>query len=219
MAAYSLNLIFLFNSNDNHYHLIFNSFFTQFLIYRYHKNMKKYFFLFLSLSMAHNIFSELPEMIIGKEAIAPGINLIFEGAIKDDVSPAEKFGYEKDSDIHIEVLANWNQDAPRGSPIGGFVAYLNVKVDIINQTDLNSKSIKLLPHLNMSDNLHYALNTKLPGNPGDLYTMKFLIEPPQKSDIGLHFDWREEVGSYLSKVYNFEYKDLNFKAIANTSRR
>ena len=57
--------------------------------------MKKYFFLFLSLSMAHNIFSELPEMIIGKEAIAPGINLIFEGAIKDDVSPAEKFGYEK----------------------------------------------------------------------------------------------------------------------------
>ena len=51
--------------------------------------------------MAHNIFSELPEMIIGKEAIAPGINLIFEGAIKDDVSPAEKFGYEKDSDMYM----------------------------------------------------------------------------------------------------------------------
>ena len=181
--------------------------------------MNKFLFILLSLSIAKNIFSELPEMVIGEESIPPGINLIFEGAIKDDVSPAEKFGYEKDSDVHIEVLANWNQEAPSGSPVGGFVAYLSVKVDIINQTDLNSKSISLLPHLNMSDNLHYALNTKLPGNRGDLYTMKFLIEPPKKSDIGLHFDWRQEVGAYLPEAYKFEYKDLNFMAIASSSRR
>ena len=79
--------------------------------------MNKFLFILLSLSIAKNIFSELPEMVIGEESIPPGINLIFEGAIKDDVSPAEKFGYEKDSDVHIEVLANWNQDAPSGSPV------------------------------------------------------------------------------------------------------
>ena len=56
----------------------------------------------------------MPEMIIGEENIEPGINLIFEGAIKDDVAPAYKFGKESSSDIHIEVLATWNNNAPRG---------------------------------------------------------------------------------------------------------
>ena len=31
--------------------------------------------------------AELPEMIIGEESISPGIDLVFEGAIKDDVFP------------------------------------------------------------------------------------------------------------------------------------
>ena len=63
-------------------------------------------------------------MIISEEEISPGIALVFEAAIKDDVYPSAKFGSEKDSDIHIEVLANWNESAPPGAPLGGFVAYL-----------------------------------------------------------------------------------------------
>jgi uncharacterized protein involved in high-affinity Fe2+ transport len=52
-----------------------------------------------------------------------------------------------------------------------------------------------------------------------LYTITFYIDGPEDSTLGLHFDWREEVGSYLPEVYEFIYKDLNFKEIANSSRR
>ena len=125
--------------------------------------------------------AELPEMIIGEESISPGIDLVFEGAIKDDVFPSSKFGSEKDSDIHIEVLANWNSNAPNGSPTNGFVAYLRISAEILNQTNLDTKIIQLLPHLNLSDNLHYALNTKLPGSKDDLYTITFYIDGPEDS--------------------------------------
>tara|TARA_Y100000766_G_C18808972_1_gene556997 strand:+ start:266 stop:808 length:543 start_codon:yes stop_codon:yes gene_type:complete len=176
-----------------------------------------HFFIILISSL--NIFGELPEMILGKEKIGPGINLVFEGAIKDDVFPAYKFGSEEDSDIHLEVLANWNEGAPSGSPEGGFVAYLRITAVITNQGSLQTNSIELLPHLNMSDNLHYALNTKLPGKRSDIYTIKFIVSPPRSSDLGLHYDWREEVGSYLTKSHEFEYKNLDFSKVANSTRR
>jgi uncharacterized protein involved in high-affinity Fe2+ transport len=175
--------------------------------------------LFLSFCISYTVSAELPEMIIGEESISPGIDLVFEGAIKDDVFPSSKFGSEEDSDIHIEVLANWNSNAPNGSPTNGFVAYLRISAEILNQTNLETKTIQLLPHLNLSDNLHYALNTKLPGSKDDLYTITFYIDGPEDSTLGLHFDWREEVGSYLPEAYEFIYKDLNFKEIANSSRR
>ena len=175
--------------------------------------------LILIFCISYAATAEIPEMIIGEESISPGIDLVFEGAIKDDVFPSSKFGSEKDSDIHIEVLANWNSNAPNGSPTNGFVAYLRISAEILNQTNLETKIIQLLPHLNLSDNLHYALNTKLPGSKDDLYTITFYIDGPEDSTLGLHFDWREEVGSYLPEVYQFIYKDLNFKEIANSSRR
>ena len=62
-----------------------------------------------------------------------GINLVFEVAIKDDVSPSNFFGNEENSDIHLEVLANWNDSAPEGSQKGGFVPYLNVSAELKNQ--------------------------------------------------------------------------------------
>ena len=77
--------------------------------------MKKFLFLVLTFLISKNIIADLPEMIISKEEISPGITLVFEAAIKDDVYPSAKFGSEKDSDIHIEVLANWNESAPPGA--------------------------------------------------------------------------------------------------------
>ena len=71
----------------------------------------------------------------------------------------------------------------------------------------------------MSDNLHYALNTKLPGKRNDLYTVIFTIQPPKPGDLGMHFDWREEVSSYLIKEHTFVYKNLDFFTIAEASRR
>ena len=117
--------------------------------------------------------AELPEMVIGTGKISPGIDLIFEAAIKDDVAPLSNFLAESETDIHIEVLANWNSDAPSGSPEGGFIAYLNVKADILNQSSQERKTIDLLPHINLIDNYHYANNIKLPGSVEDIYTVTF----------------------------------------------
>ena len=181
--------------------------------------MQKRFTFVLLLIASLSVFGELPEMILGKAKIEPGINLIFEGAIKDDVFPPAKFGSEEDSDIHLEVLANWNEDAPSGAPEGGFVAYLRITAVITNQETTQTKSVELLPHINMSDNLHYALNVKLPGKRSDTYAIKFAVSPPRSYDLGLHYDWSEEVGSYLIKSHEFEYKNLDFFEISNSSRR
>ena len=113
------------------------------------------FLIFFDLSFA--------EMIIGRETISPGVNVVFEGAPKDIVHPENYFLNETDTDIHIEMLANWSDEAPEGSPLGGFVAYLGVSA-VIESANGKINRVELTPHLNMSDNLHYAQNIKLPGN-------------------------------------------------------
>ena len=182
--------------------------------------MKRISFCIGFLVISSKVFlQELPEMVIGEETIHPGIDLIFEAAIKDDVSPDYKFGKESASDIHIEVLSTWNKSAPRGSLQGGFVAYLRIGAKIINESNGRHKNIRLLPHINLSDNLHYALNTKLPGNRDDLYTIIFTIKPPKPEDLGMHFDWRDEVSSFLIDEHSFTYKNLDFYKIAEATRR
>ena len=64
------------------------------------------FLIFFDLSFA--------EMIIGRETISPGVNIVFEGAPKDIVHPENYFLNEADTDIHIEMLANWSDEAPEG---------------------------------------------------------------------------------------------------------
>ena len=46
--------------------------------------------LFIITLMAISTHAFSDEMIIGKEKILPGINLIFEGAIKDHIEPEDK---------------------------------------------------------------------------------------------------------------------------------
>ena len=184
------------------------------------KKMKRFLLIvsglvFYSLSFA----KDLPEMIIGTKNTLPGITFVFEGAIKDDVAPLDIFLSEARSDIHLEALANWNEQAPRGAVKGGFVAYLNVNALIINQKTNKQLSVILPPHMNMSDNLHYASNTPLPGKKSDLYTVIFSIKPPKDGEMGMHFDWREEVGARIMDPQQFEFKDLNFLEIANATRR
>ena len=96
---------------------------------------------------------------------------------------------------------------------------MRISAEILNQTNLETKIIQLLPHLNLSDNLHYALNTKLPGSKDDLYTITFYIDGPEDSTLGLHFDWREEVSDALLREHSFSYKNLDFSEIAKASRR
>ena len=114
----------------------------------------------------------LPEMIIGEATIEPGIHLIFECGIKDDIAPNNVFLSESETDVHIEVLANWSENAPKGTTPGGHVAYLIVSLVVKNEITNISDTVNLVPHLNLSDNLHYAQNIKLPGKIDDKYTLK-----------------------------------------------
>jgi len=101
-------------------------------------------FFYFALLIFSSVHVYAAEMIIGEEKISPGINLIFEGAPKDTVHPMQYFRAESDTDIHIEMLANWSHEAPKGSPAGGFVAYLEVYAAII--TDLGISYLEKLKH-------------------------------------------------------------------------
>ena len=163
--------------------------------------------------------ADLPEMVIGEVSTKPGISLIFEGAIKDDVQPSQAFGLESESDIHIEVIATWNEFAPRGAVVGGFVPYLDITAVIKNQDSAEEILVRLDPHLNLSDNFHYARNTKLPGARDGVYTVTFSVNGPEPSMVGLHYDWRVEVGDRLLDGETFEFTDLDFSQIAGSRRR
>jgi hypothetical protein len=67
--------------------------------------MTKSLFLII-LMTSYSIHSA--EMIVGEEKMEPGIDLVFEAAPKDIVHPKEYFRAESNTDIHIEMLANWS---------------------------------------------------------------------------------------------------------------
>ena len=159
------------------------------------------------------------EMIIGTGSIEPGVDLIFEGGVKDDVMPNEYFLNESETDVHIEVLANWSSKAPDGSPEGGHVAYLNINAILINEVTGTSVTHKLTPHVNMSDNLHYAKNIKLPGRIDEKYSVIFEISPPINDELGMHYDWRKAVDEQLVDANTFKFKNLDFEKIAQSKRR
>ena len=174
------------------------------------------FFIILVLFQNHEIQAE---MIIGTGSIEPGVDLIFEGGVKDEIMPEEYYLSENETDVHIEVLANWSSDAPKGSPEGGHVAYLNITAVLINETTGSSDTHKLTPHVNMSDNLHYAKNIKLPGKIDESYTVIFEIRPPKNDELGMHYDWRYTVDKELIVAERFEFNNLDFKEIAISKRR
>ena len=174
--------------------------------------------LFISWLLPFKLFA-LPEMIIGETTIDPGIHLIFECGIKDNIAPNTVFLTENNTDVHIEMLANWSQNAPKGIAPGGHVAYLKISVLVKNEITNTSATVNLVPHINLSDGLHYAQNIKLPGKIDDKYTLKFIIEPPVDGSLGMHYDWRQQVGQNLSSSGSFTFDGLNFSKIAIANRR
>jgi len=164
-----------------------------------------------------SFFVNSEELIFGKESLPNGINIIFEAAPKDTIFPEKYFLDEIRTDIHIEMLINWSDKSPSGSPNGGFIPYLNV-LAVIKNAKGDSIEVKLTPHLNISDNLHYAQNIKLPGSIDDIYDVNIYISPPKDEELGIHYDWKEKY-EFLLKQTKFEYRDLSFKEIALKSRR
>lgn len=161
------------------------------------------------------------EMIIGEAYAKPGIDFIFEGAVKDHVMPASQNLAEDKTDVHIEARVNWSAkgEVPKGTPRGGFVAYLQIHAEVINQRTKAVTFVTLTPHVNLVDNLHYARNMSLPGKRDDKYTVIFYIDPPQKNELSLHKDWADNHHPYFMVSQKYTYKDLDFKAIAEASRK
>ena len=172
--------------------------------------------LFLSIFL---LFSNFPELIIGKEVVDPGIVFIFEGAIKDEIHPKSLHLDENETNVHIEARVNWDiENIPKGAVPGGFIPYLNITAKITNQDNGLRSFIDLTPHINLIDNFHYARNIYLPGSDEDLYSIEFSISPPQSAEIALHKDWKLIYGNKILKGYKFFFKNLDFKEISRSKR-
>ena len=161
------------------------------------------------------------ELVLGEETVAPGIVFIFEGAIKDRISPPEHHLDIAHTDVHIEARVNWGEDGriPEGTPPGGFVPYLNINAVITSQATGKSAHVTLLPHVNLIDNFHYARNVALPAAIGDRYEVVFHVHPPGAFDLAFHADWVSAHGMPLLKPATFRYRDVNFEAIAKATRK
>lgn len=158
--------------------------------------------------------------MIAEERVEPGIVFVFEGAIKDHVSPSAHHLPESETHVHIEARVNWDVESiPKGAVPGGFIPYLYISARVINEKTGLSTFIDLLPHINLVDNFHYARNMTLPGKLSDPYTVEFIISPPTDKDLALHHDWVSQYGMELAKSQNYHYQKVDFLAIAKASRR
>jgi len=179
--------------------------------------MNNYIIFILTLIISH--FTVSQELIIGEERIEPGIVLIFEGAIKDEVFPKSNNLDINNTNIHIEARVNWDKkDIPKGTPVGGYIPYLKINARIINSSTGLSTYIDLLPHINLIDNFHYARNISLPGKVSDKYDVIFNIQPPSEYDLNLHKDWKDNYGYGLFKKTKYVYSKVDFEEIAISNR-
>ena len=181
------------------------------------KMKKKIFSIYVLLITGFHVNSQ--ELVIGEERIEPGIIFVFEGAIKDRIMPLSMHLKENQTNIHIEARVKWDTTkVPKGTPKGGFVPYLHITARVTNQESGLSTFIDLLPHINLTDNFHYARNISLPGAINDLYSVDFNITPPTQIDLALHNDWVKMYGKGLFNGKLFQYLNIDFEEIANASR-
>ncbi len=177
----------------------------------------------LLLLMVLCVPAHAQEMIIGEAAIEPGIQLVFEGAPKDDVTPHDQNLAENKTDVHLEVLTTWTTDesveVPEGVKRGGFVAYLHFFATITNEETGATETVTLIPHVTLGDAMHYARNVSLPGSPTDAYTVTFDVRPPEETELAFHKSWRDAHGTPLFEAQSFTYEGLDFEEMAAATRR
>jgi uncharacterized protein involved in high-affinity Fe2+ transport len=162
------------------------------------------------------------EKVMGTEIVDPGIQLEVIAAPKDAVRPLGQNLPKDETDIHLEVLATWASDAsvdvPNGAQRGGFVGFLNLFGKVTNERTGAVVEVELVPHINLSDNLHYARNVDLPGDPSDPFTVTLNVRPPQELELATHRDWRAQYGDALLEATSFTYTGVDLSAIAAATR-
>jgi len=178
----------------------------------------------LSLFVLGLLFQASPaqaqEKVFGEEVLGPGVKVTFLVAPSGDVEPTAQNLDEARSDLHLEVLAGWTEAASDevGASAGGFVPYLNLFATVQNEDTGQVKKVTLVPHVNQSDNFHYARNIALPGGPDDPYTVVFEVHPPEKFELATHKDWRTAYGTRLFPPATVTYKNLQLGEIVRATR-
>jgi len=162
------------------------------------------------------------ERVLGEEIIDPGIQLTFEAAPQDDVTPYDQNLSEEATDLHLEVLVGWAEDSdvnvPEGAPRGGFVGYLQFFATVTNEDTGQKMKVDFIPHLTLGDAMHYARNISLPGDPDDSYTVRFDVRPPAETEVAFHKSWREAYGTPLFEAQAFTYEGLDLADVAAATR-
>ena len=171
--------------------------------------------LVVPLSPAH-----AQEQVFGEEVVEPGVKFTFIAAPKDAVRPSSKHLAENRTDIHLEVLAGWTEAASEavGAPAGGFVPYLHLFARVTNERTGQTQKVSLVPHINLSDNAHYARNVALPGAPDDPYTVTFSVHPPEQFELATHRDWRQKHGDSLIEATSVTFEGLQLAEVAAATR-
>lgn len=162
------------------------------------------------------------ELVIGEERFYPGVVMIFEGAVRDHVRPLAMHLAEDKTHVHIEARANWDENEdilPDGTPPSGFVAYMEINAEVMNEITGAYTFATLTPHINLIDNLHYARNITLPGSKTDPYKVTFFVNPPNLFTLGVHRDWLDGYGRLLFAPQVFTYESVDFTEIANAPPR
>lgn len=160
------------------------------------------------------------ESVFGNRVVEPGIEFTFIAAPTDAVRPTPQHLPENQTDIHLEVLAGWTEAISDevGASAGGFVPYLHLFATVTNEETGQRQKVSLVPHINRSDNAHYARNVALPGAPDDSYTVTFSVHPPQKFELATHRDWREAYGDPLFEPTTAAYEGLQLGDVAAATR-
>jgi uncharacterized protein involved in high-affinity Fe2+ transport len=166
--------------------------------------------------------AEAQERVLGEEIIEPGIQLTFEAAPQDDVTPYDQNLSEEATDVHLEVLVGWAEessvDVPEGVTRGGFVGYLQFFATITNEDTGQETKVDFIPHLTLGDAMHYARNISLPGAPDDPYTVTVDVRPPAETEVAFHESWRDAHGTPFFEPQTFRYEGLDLAAVAAATR-
>ncbi len=162
------------------------------------------------------------EQVLGKETVPPGIQMTFEAAPQDDVTPYDQNLSEEATDVHLEVLVGWSEDpsvdVPDGVTRGGFVGYLTFFATVTNEQTGRQKTVDLIPHVTLGDAMHYARNISLPGDPDDTYAVTVDVRPPGETEMAFHESWREAHGTPLFEAQTFTYDELDLSGVAAATR-
>jgi periplasmic iron binding protein len=150
-------------------------------------------------------FREYP---IGEEQEAEGMTIAAVYLQPVEMEPVQKAGIKPtESDIHLEADISANKNNPLGFGEGEFVPYLTVKYALKNKDTGKETSGSFMP-MNAGDGSHYGANVKMLG--AGNYTLKFIIESPEKQDFLIHTDKATGVsGKFWIKPIEVSY-DFSF---------